>query len=155
MWPLPMMPWLTTSYQMSAHVGGPMWPFPIIHWTSLYRNLLALLPLWTWDLSIQGPPATTPGYGTSLNRDLLLVISGGFKLVHLRTLSPPMLTSGSYWSMYSWQVRGTHLIGMLSFFKHFWNFLRGQWYSCFGLPVTSLGFKARVGSLIHAWRRHT
>ena len=35
---------------------------------------------------------------------------------------------------------------------HFW----GHWYPCFGLLVTShLGFKARVGSLIHAWQRHT
>ena len=33
---------------------------------------------------------------------------------------------------------------------HFW----GHWYPCFGLLVTSpLGFKARVGSLIHTWQR--
>ena len=31
------------------------------------------------------------------------------------------------------------------------SFLLGHWYPCFGLLVTSpLGFKARVGSLIHA-----
>ena len=35
---------------------------------------------------------------------------------------------------------------------HFW----GHWYSCFRLLVTSpLGFKARVGNLIHTWQRHT
>ena len=35
------------------------------------------------------------------------------------------------------------------------SFLWGRWYPCFGLLVTSpLGFKARVGSLIHTWQRH-
>ena len=36
------------------------------------------------------------------------------------------------------------------------SFLWGHWYPCFGLLVTSpLGFKARVGSLIRTWWRHT
>ena len=36
------------------------------------------------------------------------------------------------------------------------SFLWGHWYSCFGLLVTShLAFKARVGSLIPTWQRHT
>ena len=36
------------------------------------------------------------------------------------------------------------------------SFLWDHWYPCFGLMVTSpLGFKARVGSLIGAWRRRT
>ena len=35
---------------------------------------------------------------------------------------------------------------------HFWC----HWYLCFGLLVTSsLGFKARVSSLIHTWQRYT
>ena len=29
-----------------------------------------------------------------------------------------------------------------------------HWYPCFGLMVTSLGFKARVGRLIHAWQSY-
>ena len=37
------------------------------------------------------------------------------------------------------------------FYEDFWD----HWYPCFGLLVTSsLGFKARVGSLIHVWQRH-
>ena len=43
------------------------------------------------------------------------------------------------------------------FFKIFGghrSFLWGHWYPCFWLLVTSpLGFKARVGSLIHTWQR--
>ena len=36
------------------------------------------------------------------------------------------------------------------------SFLWGHWYICFGLLVaSSLCFKAWVGSLIHAWQRHT
>ena len=54
---------------------GPVWSLPIIHYTSLYRDLSPQPQPqpwpspWTWDITIEGPPSPTPlGHGTSLHR---------------------------------------------------------------------------------------
>ena len=55
---------------------------------------------------------------------------------------------------YSYQMRGMETFFKIVFGGHNF-FLCGHWYPCFGLLVTSPpGFKASVGSLIHAWQRH-
>ena len=47
-------------------------------------------------------------------------------------------------------------LNCLDFFGGHKSFLWGHWYPYFWLLVTfALGFKARVGSLIRAWRRRT
>ena len=86
MWPL------TAGHQMLAPMGVPL---PMIHWTSLYRE-----SSWTWILTVQGHLEANTG-------DL-------FELLHLRTPSLSVLTSGGYWSMYSWQAGGTYPTGKRS-----------------------------------------
>ena len=55
----------------SVYSRGPMWPLPMIHWTSPHRDpLTPVLSPWTLDLTVQGPPSLLPpGHGTSLYRD--------------------------------------------------------------------------------------
>ena len=56
----------------------------------------------------------------------------------------------SYWNAFLFLKKLFTIFGGHKFF------LWGYWYPCFGLLVMSpLGFKARVGSLIRAWQRHT
>ena len=37
----------TSSHQMSALMGAPIWPLPMMHWTSPYKDPLALTMLVT------------------------------------------------------------------------------------------------------------
>ena len=42
-----------------VHGGGvPMWPLPMMHWNSLYRDIPQPHPSrpWVWDLTVQGHP---------------------------------------------------------------------------------------------------
>ena len=48
---------------MSLCPRGGSFPCPLamVHWTSLYRAPWPWTqPLWTWDLTVQGPPSPTP-----------------------------------------------------------------------------------------------
>ena len=42
--------------------GGPMWPLPMMHWSSPYKDPIGLIPpSATWDLTVQGhPPSPSP-----------------------------------------------------------------------------------------------
>ena len=65
--------------------GGPMWPLPMMHWASLYRD---------------------PSPQTHTHTDMIKLAQLG----SYRTGKPP----GGYWSIYGWQAGGTYHTGMLS-----------------------------------------
>ena len=93
------------SVSLSTGGGGPMWPLPNMHWTSLYNPLYrALAPCW--------------GHLVGKIRHL-------FTLVHLRTslysYPPPqlLLTSGGcLLKQVWWRVVGTHPTEMLSCLRY-------------------------------------
>ena len=63
---------------------------------------------------------------------------------------------GIFMGTQNWQCWQPIKTFLKKFFGGHESFLWGHWYPYFGLLVTfSLGFKARVGSLIRAWQRHT
>ena len=79
------------------------------------------------------------------------------------TLQPALITKSMSGVLHIiLTIHGKHLCIkcelILGFLKKIWrhkSFLWDHWYPCFGLLVTSpLGFKARVGSLIHTWWGH-
>ena len=78
------------SICLSVHRNGPMWPLPMVHWTSLYNPSLDMGSHCTRALPVTKVVAITGHL---------------FKLVHLRTPPSPGLTSGDYWSVYGWRKR--------------------------------------------------
>ena len=74
------------SSRVCLSTGGPMWPLPRMHWTSLYRPQRPC------------PPHTGPCYASTQGPGPSWAKTGNlFKLVLLRTSlysPPPMLTSG-------------------------------------------------------------
>ena len=107
---------------------GPMWA-----WHMMLRGPSPLL--WTWDLTLQNPlpgpwkrdlsvqgltDPRTLRHGISLYRDhyhwcwhFVIKTEDLFKLERPPN-SQVVLITGCYWSMYGWQVGGTHPTGMLS-----------------------------------------
>ena len=65
---------VSPSVSHSVHRGrGPMWPFPMMHWITLYMEPPTSLQ--TWDLTVKAPFTT------------LLVISGGHHFRPVQTCS--------------------------------------------------------------------
>ena len=103
-----------TCVCLSVHREAPLWPLPMIHWTSLYKDPLpnpSPVPL-----NIRH---RTPGFSP------LLVTSCGHHCRPIQTCSledtPPLvLTSGATEAhIVGWQVDGMHLTGMFSCLQHF------------------------------------
>ena len=69
-----------------SHGGVPMWSLPMMHKVSLYSDP----PLWTWYLTLQGPPLPTLCWWHVFANILYL-----FKPVHLMTCP----TAVDIWSM--------------------------------------------------------
>ena len=69
-------------------------------------------------------------------------------LIYILTLNPAFSKWAAIWALFFLYFFYVSFSSFLKFFGGDKSFLRGHWYPCFGLEISRLSFKARVGSLL-------
>ena len=82
--------------------GGPMWPLPIVHWTSLYLLIPNMRPRYL-PLPLDVEPGSLPLLYTHMGPEYLLQLPP-FKLVHFRTYP-------YFWCCHLVGAIETHMVG--------------------------------------------
>ena len=129
------------SSGLSPRANVPMWPLPMMPWTSLYRASSSqtsdLGPTCPQFLDIRPGNPSIPSLCCYWH--LVAIIGDLFKHVRLRKPLPRVTSGYGHWRTHSFQVGGTHPTGMLSCLECFRSYLRWRYH----------GFKKRKREASH------